>query len=292
MAVPNLHIAAEGRNMMAAGRFSRQLLACCLTAVFAGAMAQSLGDLAREQRQKKASAAPTDAAKQKTFSNLDDPQPQATTPNGRKARNATSRPDMPVSLSQLSFSSLIFETPGETHDLVLLAHFSDGSDLDITESERLTFHSTDTKIVTVDATGTIMAVATGTASIIVSYSNPNGPELQLKIPVTVLRFQVTFSPSSLDFGNVQVGRSASLTLTVTNNSFGDMHLRIKSVTATGHYSKTDNCISSSPLAVGNACVITASFKPVAPGQSPGTLSIISSSGSVPSVILLSGVGVK
>ena len=60
-----------------------------------------------------------------------------------------------------------------------------------------------------------MAVATGTAGIIVSYKNPNGPDVQLTIPVTVERFQVTFSPSSLDFGQVQVGSSASLSLTVT-----------------------------------------------------------------------------
>jgi Big-like domain-containing protein len=195
--------------------------------------------LAREQRQKKDSAAHSDATKQKTFSNLEDPQPQAITPNGRTARNATPRPDMPVSLSEVNFPSLIMEAPGQTYNLLILAHFSDGSMLDTTESGRLTFHSTDAKIVTVDATGTVVAVATGMASIVVSYGNPKGPDLQLKIPVTVLRFQVTFSPSALDFGSVQVGRSAMLSLTATNNSFSDMHLMIKAVTASGPYSETD-----------------------------------------------------
>jgi hypothetical protein len=255
-------------------------------------MAQSLGDLAREQRQKKASAAPSDTTKQKTFSNLDDPQPQAITPNGQTARDATPRPDMPVSLSELNVTHLIAEAQGQTYPLLILAHFSDGSVLDTRELGKVTFHSTDTKIVTVDATGTAMAMATGTASIIVSYGNPNGPDLRLTIPVTVERFQVTFSPSSLDFGNVQVGRSASLSVTATNNSFSDMHLMIKAVTATGFYSETDNCTFLSPLAVGATCEITATFTPVAPGQSPGTLSIPNSSSSVPSVILMSGIGVK
>jgi uncharacterized protein YjdB len=199
---------------------------------------------------------------------------------------------MPVSLSEVNFPSLIMEAPGQTHNLLILAHFSDGSMLDTTESGRLTFHSTDTKIVTADATGAVVAVATGTASIIVNYTNPNGPDLQLKIPVTVLRFQVTLSPSSLDFGNVQVGRSARLSVTATNNSFSDMHLMIKAVTASGPYSETDNCISSSPLAVGATCEITATFTPLAPGQSPGTISIPNSSSGIPSAILMSGIGLK
>jgi uncharacterized protein YjdB len=145
---------------------------------------------------------------------------------------------MPVSLSELNLSSLIAEAQGQTYPLLILAHFSDGSVQDTRDSGRVTFHSTDTKIVTVDAAGTVMAVATGTASIIVSYGNPNGPDLRFTIPVTVERFQVTLSPSSLDFGNVQVGRSASLSVTATNNSFSDMHLMIKAVTASGPYRLT------------------------------------------------------
>jgi hypothetical protein len=374
---------------MAAGRFSRQLLAYGLSAVFAAvAMAQSLGDLAREQRQKKASAQ-GDAANSKVFSNLDSPQSGVSGANHRTNRNRSlggesllqitapadgtvvnpgqtikvrvtsptdrtwsfvavlltisdvpptepthslpaefsitipskvdigrytltamgrttageleesdsidivvERPDMPVSLSELNLTHLYMEAQGSTYPLLILAHFADGSVVDTRESGKVTFRSTDTKIVTVDGTGTAMAVATGTASIIVSYKNPNGPDVRLTIPVTVERFQVTFSSGSLDFGNVQVGRSASLSVTATNNSFSDMHLMIKAVTATGPYSETDNCTSSSPLAVGATCEITVTFRPVAQGQSPGKLSIPNSSSGVPSVILMSGMGVK
>jgi len=278
---------------MSAGEFTRRLLAYSVIAFFGtNAMSQSLGDLAREQRQKKDSAAHSDATKQRTFSNLEDPQPQAIAPNGRTARDATPPPDMPVSLSEMNFPSLIMEAPGQAHNLLIVAQFSDGSVMDTQELGRVTFHSTDTKIVTVDATGTAVAVATGTASIIVSYGNPNGQALKLTIPVIVLRFQVTFSPNSLDFGNVQVGRSASLSVTATNNSFSDMHLMIKAVTTTGPYSETDNCTSSSPLAVGATCEITATFTPVTPGQRLGTISIPNSSSGIPSVILMSGIGVK
>jgi len=202
------------------------------------------------------------------------------------------RPDMPVSLSEVNFPFLIMDTPGATHHLLLLAHFADGSMIDTSDSGRLTFRSTDAKIVTVDASGTVMLVATGTAAIIVSYSNPNGPARQLTIPVTVERFQVTFAPSSLEFGNVQVGRSASLSVKVTNNTFSDDLMMIKAITSTGPYSEKDNCISSSPLVVGATCEITVTFTPAEPGQGPGALSVVDSASSLPSVILMSGNGLK
>lgn len=374
---------------MATCKLLRKSLAYSLIVVFgASAIAQSLGGIAREERQKKASAGRSGNSKQKTISNIDDAQAPATTPNGQ-TRNANpgthqrlqidspvdgtivhpgetitvrvtsptdrswsvltvltklsdampteahsvpgefsitipsnidtsgryaltafgttaagelvesdsinvdvERSDMPVSLSEVNSSSLFAVAPGQTYNLLILAHFADGKMLDVRESGKLAFHSTDPKIATVDATGAVRAVAPGTASIIVTYGNLHGPDVSLTIPVTVERFEVTFSPSSLDFGEVQVGRNASLSVKVTNNSVSDSQLRIKAITATGSYSATDNCISSSPLALDAVCEITVTFKPPAPCQNPGTLSIDSSSSGVSSVILMSGIGVK
>ena len=374
---------------MAACRIRREILACSLVIVFgANAIAQSLGDLAREQRQKQTPTAQGDAAK-KTFSNLDDPQPHAINQSSQTARKAVGagqllqidspadgtvvnpgqtikvrvtsstertwefvgvllsipnvpptevvhslpvefsitipanigacrrytltamgrttagelvesdpvdidveRPDMPVSLSELNGNSMIAEAQGQTYPLLMLATFSDRSVWDVSESGKLTFHSTDTKIVTVDGTGKAMAMATGTARIIVSYKNPNGPDVRLTIPVTVERFQVTFSPSSLDFGTVRVGSSASLSLTVTNNTFSNMLLMIKAITASGPYSEKDNCTSSSSFPVGAKCEIWVTFTPTEPRQSPGTLNIVDSAVGVASVILMSGNGVQ
>jgi hypothetical protein len=375
---------------MAAREFLRQLLAYSLIGVFGtSVVAQSLGDLAREQHQKKSSPQQSDAAQRKAFSNLDNPQLPAITPNGQTARHTNpeaqqllqidspadgtvvnpgqtikvrvtsstertwafvgvllsipnvpptevvhslpvefsitipakadigrysltamgrttageleesdsidivvERPDMPVSLSELNLTHLYIEAQGSTYPLLILAHFADGNVMDTRESGKVTFSSTDTKIVTVDGTGTAMAVATGTAGIIVSYRNPSGPDVRLTIPVTVERFQVTFSPSSLDFGNVWVGSSASLSVTVTNNTFSNMLLMIKAITASGPYSEKDNCTSSSPLAVGAKCEIRVTFTPAEPRQSPGTLNIVDSASGVASVILMSGNGVK
>jgi hypothetical protein len=202
------------------------------------------------------------------------------------------RPDMPVSLSQVNGGSLILEAPGQSVPLLTLATFSDGQVLDIGGSSLLSFHSTDTKIVTVDETGAVTAVATGTAAIIANYKNPNGPARELRIPATVLRSQMGLAPTRLDFGKVSIGRSTTLIVTATNNSVSDGQMRISALAVTGSYRETDTCSSSSPLALDASCQITVTFTPVAEGQSPGTLSIPNSSSSVPSVVLLTGVGVK
>lgn len=350
-------------------------------------MAQSLGDLAREERQKKTPAAQGDTGKQKVFSNLDDPQAQAVMPNGQTARKAAhegqqrlqiespadgtvvhpgqtikvrvtsstdrtlsslfvlsplsdlppnvvsksvpvelvvtipsnvekagpypframgttpagelvesdfitldvERDDMPVSLWS-QFDKHFFTAKGQSVPMMLTATFSDGKIIEVKESASINYHSTDTKVVTVDEAGTATAVETGTAAIIVSYKNPNGPDVRLTIPVEVERFQITFSPSSLDFGNVQVGSSASLSVMANNNSVSGIPLGIKAVSTTAPYSETNNCISSSPLAMDVTCQITITFRPTETGLSKRDLSVIDSFGE--SLISISGIGVK
>ena len=95
---------------------------------------------------------------------------------------------MPVSLSEVNSGESVYmvaDTQGENHRFLMLAHFADGSIVDFSESSKLSFQSTDTSIVSVDETGTAMALAAGHAEIIVSYSNPNGQALRRRIPVTV-----------------------------------------------------------------------------------------------------------
>lgn len=199
------------------------------------------------------------------------------------------RDDMPVSLWS-QFDKHFFTAKGQSVPMMLTATFSDGKIIEVTESPNVSYHSTDAKVVTVDEAGTAAAVETGTAAIIVSYKNPNGPDVRLTIPVTVERFQVTFSPSSLDFGNVRVGSSASLSVTATNNAVSDSQLRIKAVSTTGPYSETDNCMASSPLALDATCQITITFRPTETGLSKRDLSVIDSFGE--SLISISGIGVK
>ena len=94
-----------------ADRLLRKLLVYGLIVVFgANAIAQSLGDLAREERQKKASAERS-GAKRKTLSNLDDAQPPATTPNGQ-TRNANSGTHQRLQIDSPADGAIVH--PGET----------------------------------------------------------------------------------------------------------------------------------------------------------------------------------
>lgn len=199
------------------------------------------------------------------------------------------RADMPLSLSS-QFPSLTMEAQGQVSPMMLTATFSDGSALQVTESTKVTYQSTNTLVFTVDGTGAATAVAPGNASLIATYQNSNGPNLQLSIPVTVLPFDITFTPASLDFGNATLGSSVSRSITITNASASDSGLSIKSVGAGGPYSETDNCISTSPLALDGTCTISVTFSPTALGQSQGSLRIDNSSTVVSSVINLTGIG--
>ena len=75
-----------------------------------------------------------------------------------------------------------------------------------------------------------------------------------------------------------------------NNSVSGIPLGIKAVSTTAPYSETNNCISSSPLAMDVACEITITFRPTDTGLSKRNLSVIDSFGE--SLISISGIGVK
>lgn len=93
-----------------------------------------------------------------------------------------------------------------------------------------------------------------------------------------------FSPSALNFGNVDVGAHATQTLTITNNSPGS--LAIPSLILSGPYTASSNCSGSVP-ALGS-CAISVTFSPTTTGAQPGTLSLANGS-STP--VALSGNGV-
>jgi hypothetical protein len=201
------------------------------------------------------------------------------------------RSDMPLSFSTQA-KWLTLEAAGQSIPTIVVASFSDGSNLDVTQSTNVTYQSTNTSIASVDNRGMVTGLAAGATSVTITYRNTNGPNLQLSIPVTVLPPLLTVAPAALDFGSVNVGSNANLALTLTNSSASDNSLTVSAITVGGgNYTETDNCLSSSPLQVGASCAITVTFAPSGSGQSPGALSIANSAGIVPTVIPLAGLGV-
>ncbi|MDQ1547708.1 MAG: hypothetical protein QOH69_2612 [Actinomycetota bacterium] len=99
---------------------------------------------------------------------------------------------------------------------------------------------------------------------------------------------LSFSPSSLTFGNVNVA-SSSATQTATLTNTGTAAGTISGITKTGDYTESSTCGSS--LAVNASCTVTVGFTPTASGIRSGTVSVASNATNSPTVLSLSGSGV-
>ncbi len=114
------------------------------------------------------------------------------------------------------------------------------------------------------------------------------------IPAYILRLRaapsdppVSLSPSSLTFsGQVLSTTSVAKTITLTNT--GTASLSVSSITPTGNYAETNNCISSSPLAPSASCTISVTFTPLALGTLSGTLTITDGGSGNQQVVILQG----
>ena len=77
-----------------------------------------------------------------------------------------------------------FEKKGETREIQLLGDFGNGDVIDVTESSRVTFESSDAAVATVDKSGTITAVGPGRAAVVAWYG-PRDRGIKASIPVEV-----------------------------------------------------------------------------------------------------------
>lgn len=200
------------------------------------------------------------------------------------------RPDMPTALSaQMPGSQVTLEALGQQFPIILFAAFSDGSVLTVTQSSYVTYSSSNTAVATVDNNGMVTGVSAGTATITATYTL-SGQSVQTTLSVTVNKQSMDVSPTTLDFGSLNVGAaSSSQQLTITNASGGPMN--ILSVSAAGDFSETDNCASSSPLQPGGTCEINVTFTPGGAGARAGKVTIANSFNIIPSSIGLSGTGI-
>jgi hypothetical protein len=196
------------------------------------------------------------------------------------------RADFPTSISATP-SRLGFGGQGEDGSIEILGKFSDGSVLDVTESSLVTYSTSDSAVVRVDALGSVTSVAPGTATITATYGRPT-PHIQVAIPVSVPRPLFRIVPSSLDFGIKDIGTASSQRMTLTNSTTAE--LRIVEVTATGDFSEANDCVSSSPLPVNAVCTITVTFRPRQAGLSTGRVRITNGFNGLPVGIWVSGTG--
>jgi hypothetical protein len=120
----------------------------------------------------------------------------------------------------------------------------------------------------------------GSIDLVLAAAESNTIAVLLQSPSVVL------SSESLSFGNVQVGGSATQTITVANA--GSAPLRIGSVNSSGGFAQTNNCTAAIPA--GGSCTVTVAFSPTAAGTQSGMLTIADNAAGGPQTVSLSGAG--
>jgi Abnormal spindle-like microcephaly-assoc'd, ASPM-SPD-2-Hydin/Protein of unknown function (DUF1573) len=101
--------------------------------------------------------------------------------------------------------------------------------------------------------------------------------------------QLTASPSSLTFGNVNVGLSSSLGITLTNS--GNSNLTISGVTTSGGPYTASGVAANTSLTPGQTATLNVTFAPAAAGSITGSVSVASNASNSPATISLNGSGV-
>lgn len=98
------------------------------------------------------------------------------------------------------------------------------------------------------------------------------------------------SPSSLNFGNQQVGvTSAAQTVTVTNNN--EVEIILGGLTASGEFGLSNDTCSMQTLPAFSTCAFDVAFHPLSAGAKIGTVSIPSELDEVSASVSLTGNGI-
>jgi hypothetical protein len=133
--------------------------------------------------------------------------------------------------------------------------------------------------ITISAPGASNTPQTVTVTLTLTGANPPNPAGPPKISV---------SPTSVSFGNVNLGITSEKTVTIQNKGYSD--LVINSINIAGanasDFSQTNNCTT---IPKGNSCTVTATFAPASVGKKSGMISISSNDPKKPTVnVKLSG----
>ncbi len=101
---------------------------------------------------------------------------------------------------------------------------------------------------------------------------------------------ISFSPSSVDFGNVNLGTSSTQLITVTNTGSANLSITAVGVGGTNRldFKQTNNCKKT--VAPGGTCTITVTFTPALAGTRSATLSVTDNVAGSPQSISLTGLG--
>jgi len=109
------------------------------------------------------------------------------------------------------------------------------------------------------------------------------------IGMSATAFLATSNPS-LNFGNVAVGKSKQLSVTLTNA--GNSNVTVSKVSISGAHYSTSGVSDGLILAPGQSATLDAIFNPAVIGKLSGSVSVLSNAKNSPATISLSGDGAQ
>ena len=101
---------------------------------------------------------------------------------------------------------------------------------------------------------------------------------------------LSVSASTVSFGNVQVGSTKSLTLTLSNGAAQTTTIEVSQVTVSGQAFSMTGLTLPTSLAPGHSLTLTIDFRPSSAGNSTGTVAITSTAATANISVALSGNG--
>ncbi len=132
--------------------------------------------------------------------------------------------------------------------------------------------------------------AGSTLPMVIKYPGGTSPAVNLAVQSSAVSGpKLTLSTNALAFGNVTVGQTKNLSLTVSNT--GTVAVNVNSLTASGAAFSFSPPLSAFTLQAGAAISITVSYTPASATSTSGTLTIVSDDSASPATVTLSGTGV-
>ncbi|MGB2637133.1 MAG: choice-of-anchor D domain-containing protein [Candidatus Acidiferrum sp.] len=135
------------------------------------------------------------------------------------------------------------------------------------------------------------SAGTDSGSVTIVSNAPNSPAVVALSGTGVAATQtLTFSTTSLGFGNVNAGSSSTQNVTLTNS--GNSSVTVSSVTESGAGFTLSGAGAPVTLTAGQAMTFGVIFSPTVAGSDTGSVTVTSSAPGSPKTIALSGTGVQ
>ena len=109
-------------------------------------------------------------------------------------------------------------------------------------------------------------------------------------PTPVAAGTLSASSASLNFGNVAVGRSKSMPLTLINSASQSATIQVSQVNVSGSAFSTTGTALPVTLAAGQSVVLNVAFQPTSGGAANGSISVASTASNPSMTVALSGTG--